>query len=442
MTVLYVCPAFPPEHSGAGVRIDRLARGLARRGIRATVIAPRRPGLPDRIERGGITVLRLGPSDPKGPLGELRFGLAVCRWIVRHRGEISLLYAQSLSLGHLPMGCLCRLLDLSAAMEMTLRGWDDPDAFVSGPSGWLRSLTYRAFPHHVALCPPQGDAHARRMPHLEPARVLPSGIDVERFRPLEDDERRAARRLLAVPEDAELLCGVGGLMHRKGVDIAVDLFLHIAPDRPRLHFAWVGPDAFPDGSHYATFASRMRRRLLAAGLAGRFHFLGRRNDVETVYGASDLFVLPSRREGLPSVLLEAMASGLGCVVSPLDGASAWALDGSGVVVEGEDPRRWATEIALLLDDPRRRRQLARAARERAVESFRLERVQQQFETALRGFTSKEPATIVPPSSGSMPTATRRWTSSMVPSSDRAVGSRRLAPDPDPPGRSPQAADRS
>ena len=66
-----------------------------------------------------------------------------------------------------------------------------------------------------------------------------------------------------------------------------------------------------------------------AGLHNNVHFLGYRNDVKELYGASDCFVMPSFREGLSRSIMEAMASGLPCIVSKIRGNTDLVIDNNG-----------------------------------------------------------------------------------------------------------------
>jgi glycosyltransferase involved in cell wall biosynthesis len=121
----------------------------------------------------------------------------------------------------------------------------------------------------------------------------------------------------------------------------------------------------------SSIAPAMQAAAAAAGLGDRLHFAGVTRDVPAYLRAADIFVLPSRREGLPVALLEAMACGLACVASRLSGATDSIItDGvDGMLVPVGDIDAVADAIGALLDDPAQRMRLGTAARSTVVERY-------------------------------------------------------------------------
>jgi glycosyltransferase involved in cell wall biosynthesis len=132
---------------------------------------------------------------------------------------------------------------------------------------------------------------------------------------------------------------------------AVFLIAGDGPDRPRLE--------------------DIARRL---GIADRVRFLGFRKDVPQLLDACDLFVLPSLYEGLPLVLLEAMAHERPIVATAVPGNEEVLADGAGLMVPARDPDALAAGITALASDPARARRVAAAGRERVQANFSVERM--------------------------------------------------------------------
>ena len=146
------------------------------------------------------------------------------------------------------------------------------------------------------------------------------------------------------------------LDYLKGLDVLIDA----APNLPEVRFR-VGGDG-PD-------RELLIRRAESLGVADRFQFLGW-TDPAAVLTDSDIFVLPSRAEGLPLSVLESMMRGLPVVATDVGSVSEAVVDGwTGFLVEPGDPRSLGVALGRLADDAELRRRMGRAGRERALERF-------------------------------------------------------------------------
>src|SRR5207244_6925671 len=124
----------------------------------------------------------------------------------------------------------------------------------------------------------------------------------------------------------------------------------------------------------------------AAGLGDRVLFVERADPIAPYYQAADVFVMPSRREGLPNVLLEAMASGLPSVASRLPGVTDWVIEHgtSGVLVPPGDAPALRAVLARLLRDATRRSRLGEAARARVARDYSIGTTADRFVDVYRG----------------------------------------------------------
>lgn len=122
------------------------------------------------------------------------------------------------------------------------------------------------------------------------------------------------------------------------------------------------------------------RRVARLGLNARVIFLGARRDLPELLREADLFVLSSRIEGLPGVLLEAAASGLPIVATDVGSVSDIVIEGrSGLMVSAGDPEALAEALLALLNDPTTRRAFGAAGRELVVSSYEMETIVDRFE---------------------------------------------------------------
>jgi len=118
---------------------------------------------------------------------------------------------------------------------------------------------------------------------------------------------------------------------------------------------------------------RLRERALALSLGDSLRFVSARSDAASLYSAADLFVLSSRWEGLPYVILDAMAYGLPVVSTAVDGIPEAVMnEDTGLLAPEHDAGLLASAIRHLLGDPELRNAMGQAGRERIERHFSLE----------------------------------------------------------------------
>ncbi|MET0143491.1 MAG: glycosyltransferase family 4 protein [Ilumatobacteraceae bacterium] len=202
-----------------------------------------------------------------------------------------------------------------------------------------------------------------------PVVVVPPGVDVERFRPLDDAARAAARVEFGLPVEAELVVSISRLVPRKGFDAAIEAVALLHHRRPDIVLVIAG-------------AGRDERRLRrkAAERSAPVVFLGRveHEQLPDLYGCADVFAMPCRsrwggleQEGFGIVFVEAAACGVPQVAGGSGGAAEAVEHGvTGLIVDRpEDPAAVAEALEAILDDDAGRAAMGVRARERAVTEF-------------------------------------------------------------------------
>jgi glycosyltransferase involved in cell wall biosynthesis len=194
--------------------------------------------------------------------------------------------------------------------------------------------------------------HLQRNAHIPASRLhlIPGGVDVRRFAEATPIERRT----IGVPQDAKLLLWVGRLDPVKGLDDLVDAVAML--NDPGVVLVLTG-----EGSYEPT----VRRRIEKAGLLNRVRLIGRRDDAPNLLAAADAFVFPSRTEGMPNALLEAMAAARPIVASDIPGCrNLITHNETGLLTPPCRPAELADGIRRLIRDTDLAGRLARAARQR------------------------------------------------------------------------------
>ena len=195
--------------------------------------------------------------------------------------------------------------------------------------------------------------------------LVPNAIDLRRFSP-STARRDQARIELGLPASARVVAGVGRLNPQKNFALFLDIAAQLAPRFPGLHFLLAG-----DGPE----EKMLREKAAALGIADRVTFSGYVADTRLVYLAADVLLMPSRYEGLPMTLLEAMAMGLPVVASRLDGIAEVIGDGrEGFLVPSDDASLFVERTAALLQDAELSSRIAQNARAKIEASFSVERM--------------------------------------------------------------------
>ncbi len=203
---------------------------------------------------------------------------------------------------------------------------------------------------------------------LAPARVavLHNGINLERFIPLGDSERSAARAELGLPERAPVIVCAAWFRPEKGIDDLLRAAKSVLSVRPDSEFVIVG-----DGPHEGP----LKGLAASLGIASNVRFTGLRSDVERMMGMADIVVIPSVwQEPAALVSSEAMAMERPVVATRVGGLPELVADGvTGHIVEPRAPEQLAAVLLELLASPGEMERLGRAGRSRVAQLFSMDR---------------------------------------------------------------------
>jgi glycosyltransferase involved in cell wall biosynthesis len=185
---------------------------------------------------------------------------------------------------------------------------------------------------------------------LPPERVtyLPNSVDLAEFRPGTPAERAAARAKLALPAEAFVIGGVGRLTPQKNFGLLLEAAAPVLAERP--------------GTLVALFGSGPEEAMLRERAGDGVRFLGTVADRAAIYHALDALVLPSRFEGLPMTVLEAMASGVPVLASAVDGVREIATpEMHALLAPSEDAAAFRAALRRIIDDSALRQRLVGTA---------------------------------------------------------------------------------
>lgn len=359
---------------GAETALSRLVSSAGRNHYRHTVVALGGGAMEERLRAAGIEVVVLGFR--RAPLP------AFCRLVALIRAKRPDIVQTWMYHADLVGGLAARLAGNPRVIWGVRTTGVMAEARMTATVRRLCARLSAVLPQAIVCV-----ADAARRSHVacgyDPRRmqVIPNGFDVAALAatvPVPNPLRQSVGL-----SSSDLVVGTCGRFDAdKDNANFIDAAALLAPHYPSLRFLMVGSGLEPGNTALAA-------RLAASGHAARFILLGRRQDVPACLAAMDLFCLPSRNEGFPNVLGEAMALGRACVSTDA-GDAPLLLGDAGVVVPKEDAAALARGISSLLDQPPEfRQQLGQRARERVESTYSLRRMRERFEQLYCQLAGKE-----------------------------------------------------
>ena len=370
LRIVQVAPYLHPHVGGVESHVDGISAELARRGHRVEVVTSQVEGAPTTERRHGYLVRRVRqranlfttPITPR--LGATLSGI-----------RMDLVHAHSpppLSSWQAARWCRAKVVPFVLThhcdLEIPLPG----GALVV--EAYRRTLgrgTVRRAQAVVATTRTYAET-SRSLWHRADVDVVPNAVDAKRFSPGPDPAHLRERHQLG---DAKVALFVGRLTHHKGVEEFIRAASLTGPDAVHL--------VVGDGPRREAFEN-----LAQHAAPGKVVFAGRvdARDLPDYYRLASVGVLPStsRLEAFGIVALECMASGRPVVVSGMPGVEeVIEPGGTGLLAEPLDPVDLAARIRDVLDDPERAASMGKAARERVLSRFTVERVVDRLEALYR-----------------------------------------------------------
>jgi glycosyltransferase involved in cell wall biosynthesis len=367
MRILILNSEYPPIGGGAGNASAHIADQFEKKGHAVAVVTSRFGKLPYKEQQGGVMVYRI-PSlrhrqDRSTALEQIFFILSASLWtlgwIPHFKPHVTLAFFG------VPSGAVAWLIWklYKIPYVVSLRGGDVPG---------FRPYDFRVY--HTLLAPllrriwknaaaVVANSNGLRQlantfdPRFESS-IIPNGVNLESYR-IEPRDWFFPR-----------LLSVGRVVHQKGLDLAMralgglkefDWEWRIAGDGPQMH--------------------GLQSLAVELGLQDRVQFLGwqSREQLTKCYQEANVFLFPSRHEGMPNALLEAMASGLPVIASCIAGNEELVVDEkTGYLVPAEDVEALRTALKKMFSDSALREQMGAASRQIVEENYSWESTAQQY----------------------------------------------------------------
>ncbi len=287
--------------------------------------------------------------------------------LLRKRYEI--IHFHGFSKKTIPIALIGKLLNAKLILKSTSFGIDDYDTLTRKGAGYkilLRLIDTWICPAPVfrQLCL-TGGINPKKV------RLIPNFVDTLRFAPVDKEQKLKRRNRYGLRPDQKIVLFVGHFSHDKNPLLLFEAMRPILRADETIILMFVGRTTGNEYEVDQSIAPYIKELAKAENIAKQIVWLEREDSIEYVYQSADIFVLSSRREGLPNALLEAMSCQMSVIAYRLTGITDWIIndDSIGRIVSSQQPIELQSEIEALLYSPSQMTQTGDRARSCIVERF-------------------------------------------------------------------------
>jgi glycosyltransferase involved in cell wall biosynthesis len=388
--VLMVTGAYAPETSGASLQCRNLIRALRDRADFRVLTTSTNPALPWNSIVDDTQVRRV-TVDPNSRSSKAIAIERMASSFVELASGTDIVHLHGVSQKSMLVIALAKLLGKKIVIKLTSFGHDDPASIRA--KGALTWAAYRQADRFIGVTPRFAEGFAAT--GLEERRFvfIPNGVDLDRFKPSSVGVRAEFQNQLRIPTGDPVILFVGFFSPEKNPDVLFEAWLSLFERGVRSTLVLVGATQGPYYEIDAGIADRIKSKVAKRGVGESVVFVEAADNIEHYFRAADVFALPTAREGLPNVLLEAMASGVPPVITRLEGVTDWIVTPgvTGELVAVVDSKDFADAIEGLLASRERREAMGAAARAHVAAHFSLGATAQQtldlYQELLKGHSS-------------------------------------------------------
>jgi glycosyltransferase involved in cell wall biosynthesis len=384
---------FFPLFSGAANQALLLSRNLQRRKISVFVFTARQKNLPSQETIQGVRVYRLTFAG-SGRIKELIFSFSLSKYLFKKRKEYDIVHFHGIeNYTFIPI-LVARIMRKKILIKTTLMGSDDSTSIKK--KGRLRKIRFMIFRLGDAfISTSSAIAQSYEEASLPQTKMwqIPNGTDINLFCPIKGNtEKIKLRKQFNLPNSQKVVTFVGAVEARKGIDLLVKAWVEVVSRYPQSFLLIIGPKPgeTPTLKTGKLFLNEIKSLIDNYGLGDRISLIGETKEIEKYLRASDAFVFPSRNEGFPTALLEAMACGLPCIISNMQGISSDIVSNGkdGIIVKNRNIQDFSNAILNVLNNPKFAKELGSNAARKVVNKFSIEIISKKYINLYRKLLEK------------------------------------------------------
>jgi len=373
--------AFYPEISGGGIQAWTLINALNTKINFYVITTSHDFSLPRRECIGNVNLYRV-IIRPNHIFSKVQSLIWFLRVFLKIRKRINILHFHGFSQKNIFFIILAKIFKKKIIQKITSFGDDDPVSIQNKRFGRLRLFFFSKADIFISVSP----AISRRFLQSGIADkklfTIANGVDTKRFIPLSNPvEKKTLRRKLQLPEENKIIIFVGFLYLDKGADLLITAWKRIrAEQNNNVSIVLIGSTNTTYFQTHTNLFDKLLKEIEEFRMGNEIIFIEKTLEIEKYYQASDIFILPSRREGLPNALLEAMSSGLACIATRLTGITDYVIEDNkdGLLFEKNNMEELAAKLKKLLNNEKFINELGHNAREKIKKEFSIEKIAGEY----------------------------------------------------------------
>lgn len=383
MKICILAEAFYPFVGGAESHSKILSRELVNNGHRVTVVTRRIHSSYQRFEIiDGAKVCRVPPSG-KPRIGKYLMILPAAVTLIKLRSEYDMIYVCGLRILGIVGVLIAKLLNKKSVLRSESIGELDGEfiqtdfvqkhKFLSQSlSGfiWTRNAILKKTDQFISISSAIAQEYHKVGISDKQITIIPNGIDTERFKPPANGEVIHLRSKLNLPSKW-LVSYTGKLNRGKGLTVLLNAWVNLIKRTEDIHLVLVGSGS----GQFLSIEQQLKNFVKTHKLEQHVTFTGYTESVDEYLKASDCFILPSRSEGFPISLIEAMACSLPCVSTNIGGITDIVTNGEdGVQIEPDNARALECAILNLFSNKEQGEKMGANARMKVEKQFSIQTV--------------------------------------------------------------------
>ncbi len=330
LRIIMFCGYFPPDYSGATRQAISLSKELRTLGHSVEFLTVQREGMATQDVYDDFPVTRI-PFGSNKNYKEIRLWYELFSFALKRRKDFDIIHSHGANYINSIIGPVGKIYGWKSLVKGTLAQSDLYD-IGRNRSGQLQKLFLDRVNAYIAIS--QDIRQEFEACGFAPEKIhsVPNGVDTTRFSPASRAERNELRQKLGLPLGKKIFLTVGVLDNRKNIGWIVDQWDRNERIKGESFLVVVGPPGrtASDLQHFKVLERKfeMNRESMK-----RYDF---NENIQEFYRAADYFILASKSEGMPNVILEAMACGLPCLSTPVSGTDVLISPGENGYLYGFD----------------------------------------------------------------------------------------------------------